>query len=525
MSSLCYRFPIGWGLVLAISGTDVLAQGLFTEQVASGLTNPLFATHAPGDADRLFIVEQGTGTTARIKILNLQTGTPNPDPFLQIPGVLTGGERGLLGLAFHPNYAQNGYFYVNHTAANPRRTVIQRFKVSNTDPDQADPTSAQTVLAFGQPYDNHNGGWIGFNPKIEPTDPQYLYIATGDGGSSHDPLNKAQDITNNLLGKMLRIDVDGDDFPTDGTMNYAIPPDNPFVGQAGDDELWAYGLRNPWRNSFDRKTGDLWIADVGQGSREEVDFQPASSTGGENYGWRCLEGTHTTGLVGCNPLPIPHVNPIHEYPRADGRSITGGYVYRGPITQARGLYFFADFHGSSGVGNSRIWSLSYDLDAGVVGNLSERSAELDAGSSRSVRWVSSFGEDSDGNLYLTDLVDGKVFKLVTDLVLGDMNGDGFADNGDINPFVTALSVNGDEASFNLLEPGAIFSAADTNGDGSTNNLDIPQFVTFLLDSGVSSATVAHVPEPATLLWFGAAAAGCLRRRHQPALPFERSLNH
>ncbi|MCZ6492810.1 MAG: PQQ-dependent sugar dehydrogenase [Planctomycetota bacterium] len=300
---------------------------LTTVRVASGLNRPVFATHAPGDFSRLFIVEQ----RGVIKILDLATKMVLAEPFLDID-VLVGGpndnfdERGLLGLAFHPDYQTNGYFYVNYTN-NSSDTSIRRFTVSG-NPDIADPASFFTLLTISQPFANHNGGWMGFGPNDD-----YLYIATGDGGFFCDPGQRAQDITNQLLGKMLRIDVDGDDFPKDINRNYAIPPDNPFVGVTGDDEIWAYGLRNPWRSSFDRETGDLYIADVGQNAREEIDYQPAASRGGENYGWDCEEGTECANSVspdcagtanGCSCGDPTLVNPIHEYTHSFGFSITGG---------------------------------------------------------------------------------------------------------------------------------------------------------------------------------------------------------
>ena len=321
------------------------ATPLTTTRVATALSQPLFVTAPTGDAERLFIVEQGAGGSARIKILNLGTQTVNTTPFLTISGITTGGERGLLGLAFHPDYSTNGYFFVNHTDA-AGDTIVERYTVS-ADPNVADPNSAMPVLGIGQPDSNHNGGWLGFGPD------GYLYIATGDGGGTGDPNENGQDLSS-LLGKMLRIDVNADDFPGDANANYGIPADNPFVGVAGRDEIWAYGLRNPWRNSFDRETGDLYIADVGQASWEEVNVQPANSTGGENYGWDCYEGNHEYETTGCGD-PNTMTFPVYEYSHSDGCSITGGYVYRGSqICDLRGTYFFADYC------NDTIWSFRYD---------------------------------------------------------------------------------------------------------------------------------------------------------------------
>ena len=388
-----------------------------TERIAFGFSRPVFATHAPGDTDRLFIVEQHTG---RIKILNLGTGVTNPTPFLTISGLARGNEQGLLGLAFHPDYANNGFFYVNITVSGGT-TIIRRYTVSAGDPDIADPASAQTVISYGQPFSNHNGGWIGFGPD------QFLYIASGDGGSGGDPGNRAQDITNQRLGKLLRLDVN---VPGAG---YNIPPTNPFVGITGDDEIWAYGLRNPWRASFDRLTGDLYIADVGQFLWEEIDFQPANSTGGENYGWRCYEGNHAFNLGGCPPANTL-VFPIHEYSLAGPNcAVTGGYVYRGcAIPDLQGTYFFADYC------SARIWSFRYV--AGVVTQFADRTAEL-APAVGSISSISSFGEDANGEVYICDMFGGEIFKIIPDGCYADCDESGTLDIFDFlcfqNSFVLA----------------------------------------------------------------------------------------
>ena len=253
------------------------------QQIATGFNRPVDIVHA-GD-NRLFIVEQNNG---RIRIMD-QDGNINPTNFLDIGSRVgsTANEQGLLGLAFHPNYASNGYFYVNYTATNGN-TNISRFTVS-ANPDVANANSEVILLTVSQPYNNHNGGGIKFGPD------GYLYIGMGDGGSGGDPGNRAQNTTN-LLGKMLRIDVDGGS-------PYSIPVDNPFVNNGSvSNEIWAIGVRNPWRFSFDRQTGDLWIADVGQGDWEEINMQPAASNGGENYGWRCYEGNIAFETAGCSSV-------------------------------------------------------------------------------------------------------------------------------------------------------------------------------------------------------------------------------
>jgi glucose/arabinose dehydrogenase len=403
-------------LIALVLAAGASAQGFSTIRIASGLSRPVFVTQPPGEFDRLFIVEQHTG---QIRILRLSTGEVNATPFLTVPGVSQGNEQGLLGLAFHPDYANNGFFYVNYTSPD---THVVRYEVSS-DPDVADPSSATPVLSIVQPQSNHNGGWTAFGPD------GFLYISTGDGGGDDDNdtghtagTGNAQDTTDNLLGKILRIDVDGDDFPTDAARNYAIPPDNPFVGQTGDDEIWVYGLRNPWRDSFDRATGDLYIGDVGQMNCEELDVQPASSAGGENYGWRLREGviaTPTGGSGGAKPPGA--IDPIFDYSHTNtqlcsnpgagfrGIAITGGYVYRGPVAALQGTYFFADY------GTARLWSLRYDgsapatFDGHNYSELTDHTGEPaftpDQGTIDS---VPSFGEDNAGNLYVVDL-DGDVF--------------------------------------------------------------------------------------------------------------------
>lgn len=399
----------------------VMAQGFSVKRVATTLARPVFLTAPPGDSARVFVVEQHTG---QIRILRRNTWSLDATPFLTISGLSTGSEQGLLGLAFHPDYATNGFFYVNYTDPN---TKVVRYRVS-ANPDVANPASATPILSFSQPQANHNGGWMGFGLD------RYLYIASGDGGGSDDVeaghtagTGNAQDITNNRLGKILRIDVDRDAFPNDAAENWAAPPDNPFVGVTGDDEIWVYGLRNPWRAGFDRQTGDLYIGDVGQGACEEIDIQPASSAGGENYGWRLREGVVPTpsGGVGGQP-PAGAINPFLDYPHSGagvcsgppaaftGIAVTGGYVYRGPVTSLRGRYFFADY------GRGRLWSAIWNGSSpstfngrnytGLADHADDPAYRPDAGT---IGTIASFGEDSDGNLYVLDLSGGEIFSLVS----------------------------------------------------------------------------------------------------------------
>jgi glucose/arabinose dehydrogenase len=444
-------------LVAILIGTcPAQASRISTKRIVSGLSRPLYVTAPPGDTDRLFIVEQHTG---RIRILNLNTGLINSTPFLDIDGLATANEQGLLGMVFDPNYGTNGFFYVNFTETN-RTTNIRRYQVSAGDPDIADPGSGTVIITYSQPFSNHNGGWLGFGPD------GFLYISTGDGGSGNDPGNRAQDITDQKLGKILRIDVDGDDFPGDETRNYAIPNSNPFVGKTGDDDIWAYGLRNPWRASFDRLTGDFYIADVGQGQREEINFQFASSTGGENYGWRVMEGTRCNFPNDTLPCNDPSFTPpIHEYshvPVPDGGfSITGGYVYRGPIKELQGVYFFADYV------SNQIWSFRFDGTNKT--DFTNRTTQLspDVGSIGS---ISSFGEDAAGNLYIVDL-GGEVFKIVCEPTFtGDFDEDCDVDLADFAMLALAWLTKPGDAKWN-----PDYDISDAN-DGIIDMLDLDVFI-------------------------------------------------
>ncbi|MDT5262048.1 MAG: hypothetical protein QOC61_1052, partial [Acidobacteriota bacterium] len=300
-----------------------------------GLTQPIGIYNAGDGSNRIFVVEQG----GQIRII--KNGVLLSTPFLSISNrVSTGSERGLLGLAFPPNYADKGYFYVDYTNTSGN-TVIARYRRSTADPDAADPASEQIILTIAQPFDNHNGGQLAFSPR----DGQ-LYIGMGDGGSAGDPGNRAQNPLE-LLGKILRLDTE-----TGRPFTYTTPANNPFVGRAGfRPEIWALGLRNPWRFSFDRATSDLYIGDVGQGLFEEVDFQTAASTGGQNYGWRMMEGLHCFNNAQCDQTGL--TLPVIEYDHSLGCSVTGGYIYRGrTFPRMQGLYFYGDYC------SGRIWGAS-----------------------------------------------------------------------------------------------------------------------------------------------------------------------
>ncbi|HEX9370928.1 MAG TPA: PQQ-dependent sugar dehydrogenase [Roseiflexaceae bacterium] len=349
--------------------------GIDLRLVSDDVRQPDFVTHADDGSGRLFVVEKG-GTIAI-----LRDGKRAAKPFLDITTLVnsSGSEQGLLGLAFHPDYKQNGRFFVYYTAQNGDNTLA-RYQVSG-DPDAADPNSGVVLFAVPDPAPNHNGGMLAFGPD------GYLYVGLGDGGSAGDPWGNAQN-RGVLLGKLLRLDVDKGD-------PYAIPPDNPWA--AGGDargEVWAYGLRNPWRFSFDRATGDLYIADVGQYKYEEIDFQPAGAKGGLNYGWNVREGLHCYRDQSCSSEGF--VDPIYEYTHDSGCSVTGGYVYRGAsFPRLQGTYFFSDY--CSGT----IWSLRQS----APGQWQQR--EL----LQSRLGVSSFGEDQAGELYVTDL-GGGVYQVV-----------------------------------------------------------------------------------------------------------------
>jgi len=435
---------------LALAASTALAgpTPVTTTRVASGLVRPIGVFHAPGDTGRIFIIEK----QGRIRILDLTSNTLLASPFLDVDSITGGGtstssEQGLLGLAFHPDYASNGLFYINHTN-NSGDTVVAEYAVS-ANPNVADTSTRRQILFVDQPFSNHNGGWIAFGPD------DYLYCALGDGGSANDPQNNGQN-TSRLLGKMLRIDIDGDDFPGDNARNYAIPPSNPFVGVGGAAaEIWAYGLRNPWRNSFDRETGDLWIADVGQNAWEEINFQSANSLGGENYGWRCYEGLHNFNTSGC-AAPGTMVFPVHEYSHSFGCSITGGYVYRGcRMPENNGEYFFADYCSAT------IWSFTFS--GVVIQNLTNRTADLAPGGGLGISGVTSFGEDANGEIYICDQSGGEVFKIVPEgATFADRNNDGEINFFDVADFL------GD---FAALDP-----SADLNDDGAFNFFDVLLFL-------------------------------------------------
>lgn len=392
------------------------------EQVASGFSNIVKVAHA--EDERLFIVER----SGRIKIIDADKNTL-ATPFLDIDNrvVATGGqsEQGLLGMAFHPQYATNGFFFLHYTN-NSGNSEIARFKVSDSDPNVADADSETSVITIDQPFGNHNGGEIAFGPD------GYLYIGMGDGGSGNDPGNRSQN-PQSMHGKMLRINVD--------QLPYTVPADNPFVNNIDFlPEIWSWGLRNPWRFCFDTETGDLWMADVGQWDREEIDFQAASSTGGENYGWRCREGeilNPNINTSGCLPA-TDYVEAIwtYDHPPYGACSITGGYVYRGcQYLDLYGYYIYADFC------SGEIWGLLRDAQGGVTNEL--LLTEPTGG------WT-TFGEGVDGEIYVAGLNNGRLYQITTANEVGEIM---------INENLGVLSVDGTFDSYQWLRDGMLIPGA------------------------------------------------------------------
>jgi len=416
--------------------------------IASGFDRPVRIVNAGDGSGRLFVVEQ-SGTIRIVK-----NGSVLPVPFLDISGrLMSGGEQGLLGLAFPPGYASKGHFYVNYTRIADGATVVARYRVT-ADADIADPASQEVLLVVEQPFPNHNGGNIAFSPADG-----FLYIGMGDGGSANDPNNFAQNLAplpgnKRLLGKMLRIDVES------GAAPYAIPIDNPPMG-GSQSEIWAWGLRNPWGFSFDRATADLYIGDVGQNAWEEINFQRASSSGGRNYGWRILEANDcSTPFVGCVP-PKNYSPPVFAYSHARGCSVTGGHVYRAAeFPNLNGVYFFGDFC----TGN--IWGLR-KTDAGW-----EKHFLADTSFS-----VSAFGEDEEGNIFVASYGNGIVYKINQSILLTSPNGGEVLHSGASFPVIWQASP--DMVSFSLLyslDNGTTWKTMDRGLPGTSYSWAVPHFL-------------------------------------------------
>ena len=365
--------------------TNSIAGDFAVRRVGTGFAQPLFLTALPDNSGRVLVVERA----GRIRILNPATGAIAATPFLDIVGqVSTDGERGLLAIALAPDYMTSGRAYVFQTALDGR-IELRRYTSSGANRDQLNAASADLLLEIDHPRNNHNGGWLGFG-----TD-GLLYMATGDGGGANDPDFNGQN-RSTLLGKVLRIDVSRDDFPAAPTRDYGIPPANPFAAGGGAGEVWLFGLRNPFRNSFDRATGDLWIGDVGQGAIEEIDRVRITQSG-LNLGWPLYEGTRP--LLGAGPagLTMPVTEYAHGSGPLQGNSVTGGFVYRGPVEELQGLYIFADFI------SDNIWSVpAASLVQGSTApssSFTRRNAAFDPDAGDLTN-VTSFGEDEAGNLFI-----------------------------------------------------------------------------------------------------------------------------
>lgn len=381
--------------------TDPESGTIQVDRIVTGLDRTIFAGSPPGQPDKLYVAEQHTGT---IKIVDLNTNTVSDTPFLDLndASLASGNEQGLLGVAFDPNYATNGKMYVDITDAHGNIRILE-YTRSESDPNVADPDSKKLIIKIDHPpADNHNGGWISFGPD------GYLYIAVGDGGGAGDPGNDAQN-PDSLLGKILRIDVHGDDFPDSNTQNYAIPDDNPFVGVDGADEVWAYGLRNPFRNGFDSQTGDLYIADVGQDAHEEIDFVAAGTPGGLNFGWNVREGDFPYNGGEDDPsFTDPIIDIPHENSPFGGYTVIGGLVYHGP-GGGQGLYFFDD------IGTENFWTTRVvDGQATQYQNI----ADYLRGDVNRFDNIVSWGTDGLGRLYAIGL-DGEIFRITPSEAAGD----------------------------------------------------------------------------------------------------------
>ncbi|MFO0826787.1 MAG: PQQ-dependent sugar dehydrogenase [Phycisphaerales bacterium] len=405
------------------------AEQLAVQTIATGLVKPTYITHAPGDPHRLFVTEQ----RGVVKII--KDGVLQAAPFLDIDAqVPEQTYSGMLGIAFHPDYQTNRKFYVHHTTgpSNALTVWIKEFTAAEGNPDKADPSSAKTILKVTSPASQafHIGGWLGFGPD------GYLYIPLGDGGYTGDPQGppRSQNLVGQWWGKILRVDVNGDDFPDDPSRNYAIPVDNPFVGIAGDDEIWMRGLRNPFRASFDRVTGWLYVADVGGTQREEIDVLTPTDAG-TNGGWNCTEGLLCASNANCTcPSPLLK-SPIYDYAHTVGQSITGGAVYRGcAIPWLQGTYVFADYQANKAF--SLVW------DGASVSGFTNRTAELGT-----PQTPVAIGEDLAGELYLVLHTPGQIKKIVPAVPPIDSDGDGIPDSCEGSP-------------------------ADLNGDGHVDGADL-----------------------------------------------------
>lgn len=460
---------------LSALGAGAQAQSITSTQVISGLSRPIALTYAPGLFNRVFVAEQRglpVSSSARLRMYDLNPATGAltfVSDYLTITNVSTGNEQGFLGVAFHPQYLTNGKLYVHFSNGLSAGATTVREYIANGTPataTTASPSAQDVIFTVAQPFTNHNGGWLSFGPD------GYLYLALGDGGSANDPGGRAQN-TFNLLGKILRFDIDGDDFPADTARDYRIPPTNPFAsGASGAPEVYSFGIRNPWRNDIDPVTGDLYVADVGQNAWEEVNVLPLAAANGDNFGWRCLEADVLTGLCtpppGTQPILLKYGHSSAVAPTfLTGCSLTGGMVYRGcAIPGLEGTYFFAEYC------SNWIWSVKANAATNTFTDSTNRtSALVTAG----VGSITSFGRDAYGELYIISQ-GGNIHKIVRN------GGTAPADcNGNARPDCQEI-LDG--------------SVADINGNAIPDTCDAP-FASNLIDPANGATGVAVAP---TLKW-------------------------
>jgi len=454
---------------LATAGLAWADPALTTVTVAKDLGTPVYVTAAPNDPNRVFVVDR----EGSIRVVDLTTGQTMAQPFVTYTDVSTDTEQGLLGMAFSPNYAQDGTFYTYRSNL-AGDIVVESMKVSD-NPNLADMSSAQTIFSqpHSQPY--HYGGWLGFGP----TDGN-LYISIGDNGDFSNAQN-----TNALYGKILRIDPSADAFPDDPNKNYQIPLDNPFLNGGGALEVYAYGLRNPWRAGIDSATGDLYLGDVGENTIEEINLIPFASGGGQNFGWSILEGDVPTGTG--DPAGLDLTGPLHQYGRSEGNSVTGGEVFRGTNIGGglAGTYFFGDFIAG------KLWSMR--VVDGVVTQFEDRTAELQP-EGGSILNPAGFGHDALGRLYIADFSNGSILRIEAVPAAADPDRNGVVDLTDFGILKTNFGV------------GTTWAQGDFNADGKVDLTDFGILkANFGKDSG--SAPASAVPEPSSIVLGLLAAAG------------------
>lgn len=490
LTMLYHYLSIVFLLICVCLGQTAGAIGLTSEPViTTGLSLPIFAAAPTGDFNHLYVAEERANRIKRLDLTTHQLTT-----VLDLPDVVVGSQSGLNGFAFHPDFANNGKLYINVSGTDENIRIFE-FTRSTSNPDIFDPDSQREILSISNPLMDHFGGWIGFGPVDG-----LLYIATGDGGNVGPQQNKglpAQDI-NDLKGKILRLDIDGDDFPGDPLRNYGIPSDNMFAAGGGAPEIFALGLRHPFRDSFDRETGDLYIGDVGSRFWEEINVLPAGTSGGQNFGWRPREG-YEDNPDWTDPSPPGAIEPIYAYPHGTSAAVIGGYVYRGTeIPWLQGTYLFGDYvqHTMS--------TLRYD--GAEATNPLDRTAEL-VSPTGSYGGIASFAEDAAGELYMIDYNRGAIYRIVAapPAEYGDYNSDGVVDAADYTVW---------RDSFGQMGPNLV---ADGDGDNQVDAADYEiwkQFFGQSIFGPTGNGSSQQVPEPAAwlLLAISAVAVSAMRSR-------------